>query len=54
MKGGVQEHEKIKRVKGWRRCVCVWGGVTQQESLSAPLHQPLLIKISLAEAGGQR
>lgn len=28
--------------------------VTQQESLSALLHQRPLIKISLAEAGGQR
>lgn len=27
---------------------------TQQESLSALLHQRLLIKISLAEAGGRR
>lgn len=52
--GGSQQHEKIKRLEGrWRE----GGGeraVTQQESLSALLHQRLLIKISLAEAGCQR
>lgn len=54
----MQQHEKIKRVKGLMEGRG-WGGsggaaVTQQESLSALLHQRLLIKISLAEAAGQR
>lgn len=49
-KGGAQRDEKMERIeRRWKE-----RAVTQQESLSALFHQRLLIKISLAEAGGRR